>query len=217
MARENTILLALVGLTVGAALVEWYSRTQETAYANALPPLEDNPFDTAPMSATTIFQTTPPYNSYAPAGMQTSTAGLQNIIRWEGRSRSAYLDVSGKPTIGVGHLIRPGDGLSIQSVLSDADVDNLFAMDIADAENIVKSDVTVPLTQGQFDALVDFAFQFGTQLNSSTLLKKLNSGDYAGSAQELTRWVHSYDQKTGNLVVVSQLVARRNAAVSMFG
>jgi lysozyme len=216
MARTDPLLLALVGLTVGAALVEWFSQPRVTDYADSLPPPEDNPFDTAPMSATTYFQPIArPMNASSPAAMRTSAAGLQNIVRWEGRRNQAYTDVSGNWTIGIGHKIVAGDGLTPQSVLADTTVDAIFANDIEDAENIVKSVVTVPLTQGQFDALVDFAFQFGTQLNSSTLLKKLNAGDYAGAAMELTRWVHSRTP-AGQLVTVPQLVARRETAATMF-
>lgn len=50
----------------------------------------------------------------------------------------------------------------------------------------------VPLTQGQFDALVSFAFNCGSlALSTSTLLKKLNSGDYEGAASEFMRWIHA--------------------------
>lgn len=52
--------------------------------------------------------------------------------------------------------------------------------------------VHVPLTQGQFDALCDFCYNLGAvALQQSTLLKLLNSGDYAGADQEFLRWNHA--------------------------
>lgn len=51
--------------------------------------------------------------------------------------------------------------------------------------------VTVPITQGQYNALVDFAYNLGIEkLRTSTLLRKLNAGDYAGAEAEFARWVY---------------------------
>lgn len=51
--------------------------------------------------------------------------------------------------------------------------------DVAVAEAVVQRLVKVPLTQGQFDALVDFVFKLGGgRLASSTLLRNLNAGKY---------------------------------------
>lgn len=53
----------------------------------------------------------------------------------------------------------------------------------------VLSMVTVPITQGQFNALTDFAYNLGlANLRGSTLLRKLNAGDKAGAAREFMRW-----------------------------
>jgi lysozyme len=222
MAKVDLI-FTVFGLAAGAILLDWYFRNQSaTASTDTGYGLEYDPFATtdtspAPMSPATYFQpNVVPYMQYQPFDMHTSQAGIQNIVRWEGRRNQAYTDSGGKWTIGIGHLIVPGDGLNSQSNITDATVDAIFANDLDDAENIVKANVTVPLTQGQFDALVDFAFQFGNDLGTSTLLKKLNAGDYAGAASELNRWVMSRNS-SGQLVKVSQLVDRRAAATSMFG
>ncbi|EDH9820259.1 TPA_asm: lysozyme, partial [Salmonella enterica subsp. enterica serovar Typhimurium] len=78
-------------------------------------------------------------------------------------------------------------------------------------ENDVSRLVKVKLTQGQFDALVSFAYNLGARtLSSSTLLRKLNSGDYAGAADEFLRW-----NKAGGKVL-NGLTRRREAERALF-
>jgi GH24 family phage-related lysozyme (muramidase) len=68
-------------------------------------------------------------------------------------------------------------------------------------EDAVKRYVSVNLTQGQFDALVDFAYNVGDQsLCTSTLLKKLNAGDYSGASAEFGKWVNGGGKKLPGLV-----------------
>jgi GH24 family phage-related lysozyme (muramidase) len=221
MAGSNWILPIGI-LAVAAVLIEAYrqSQTPQLDYGT------DTGFDTgtpaAPMSATTLFRSTVPFMQYDPQTMNSSAAGLQNIINWEGRSNSAYLD-NGKPAIGIGHDIVPGDGLDMSSVITDATMNAIFANDIDHAEQIVKRNVHVPLTQGQFDALVDFTFQFGDKLANggpgggpSTLLAKLNAGDYTGARAEFGRWINEHNA-AGQLIQVPELIARRSAAATMFG
>ena len=77
----------------------------------------------------------------------------------------------------------------------------------------ITENVKVPLTQGQFDALTSFAYNVGEgNFTSSTLLKKLNKGDYAGAQAEFGRWVHD---DYGN--VLPGLVSRRKEEASWFG
>lgn len=125
----------------------------------------------------------------SPSLFATSQQQRMNIEGFEGWNRSAYQDTKGNWTIGVGHKIIPGDGLSPQSVLTDGQVGQLFASDLGQAEYYVKSVVTVPVTQSMFDALVDFVFNHGIgTLTNSTLLHLLNSGDYQGAANEFPKW-----------------------------
>ncbi|PHM48723.1 lysozyme [Xenorhabdus hominickii] len=71
--------------------------------------------------------------------------------------------------------------------------------------------VKVPLTQGQFDALCSFIFNCGSgNFSGSTLLKKLNQGDYAGAAEEFSRW----DKAAGK--VMKGLTKRRASEQQMF-
>ena len=57
----------------------------------------------------------------------------------------------------------------------------------------------VPLTQGQYDALVSFSFNTGS-LSVSTLRKKLLRGDYEGAAGEFQRWVFAAGRRLAGLV-----------------
>lgn len=153
-------------------------------------------------------------NATAPASsLATSQDGQNNIVKWEGWKRNAYKDIAGNWSIGVGHKIVQGDGLSQFSTLTDGQVQQLFMSDLAQAENDLKSYVTVPITQGQFDALIDMFFQFGgPKIGGSTLVAMLNNGDYSGAANEFAKWVHAGNPP----VVVEQLVERRGADTAMF-
>ena len=71
--------------------------------------------------------------------------------------------------------------------------------------------VTVPLSQNQFDALVSWVYNLGNgNLTSSTMLKVLNSGDYAGVPAQIKRW-----NKAGGKVLEG-LTRRRQAEADMF-
>lgn len=100
---------------------------------------------------------------------------------------SAYTDYKGIWTIGWGHTGRSVySGLTITLDIAE----KLFSSDIAVFEHGVETQLAGhPATQGQFDAIVCFAFNVGLgHLHSSTLLKKHLAGDYAGAAEEFGRW-----------------------------
>lgn len=211
---QSNIFVPLVALGVGMVLIKYFmdQQSSDAIYSG------DTSWDTPPDP---VFQTTVPYMQFQPFQMQISDKGKANIARWEGRRNAAYRDKGGRWTIGVGHLIVPGDGLGPNSTISDPTIDAIFVNDLNEAENIVKRYVTVPLTQGQFDALTDFTFQFGDALghasdgNPSTLLNLLNAGDYAGAAAQFKRWVNVRND-AGQLVPVAQLQQRRATAATMF-
>lgn len=83
--------------------------------------------------------------------------------------------------------------------------------DLAECEEIVGRLVTVPLTENQFSALVSFVYNLGgTALKRSTLLKKLNAGDYVGAAEQLGRWIRGGGKE------LAGLVRRREAEMRLF-
>ena len=134
---------------------------------------------------------------------RTSARGIQEIKVSEGIKLVGYPDpaTGGKPfTAGYGHT-GPDVSLGVKYTRAQAGV--WLAQDIAKFEAGVNKLAPVT-TQGQFDALVSFAYNLGLgNLQSSTLLKKHNAGDYAGAALEFSRW----NKAAGK--VMAGLTARR--------
>lgn len=139
--------------------------------------------------------------------MEYSPDGLQLTKSFEGCRLQAYLDSVGVPTIGYGHTHGVTMGMSCTQEQADA----WLQEDVQWAVQAVNNLVTVPLTQQQFDALVDFTFNLGTgALQRSTLLRLLNSGNYQGAAGEFEKW-----DKAGGKVLPG-LLRRRQAERNMF-
>ncbi|EBG9759466.1 lysozyme, partial [Salmonella enterica] len=96
-------------------------------------------------------------------------------------------------------------------MIDEATAERLLKTGLVGYENDVSRLVKVKLTQGQFDALVSFAYNLGARtLSTSTLLRKLNAGDYAGAADEFLRW-----NKAGGKVL-NGLTRRREAERALF-
>lgn len=143
--------------------------------------------------------------------MKPSSACRALVCASEQRRLTAYRCPAGVPTIGWGHTkgVKLGDTCSVQQA------DIWLSQDLEDAASHVASLVQVPLTQGQFDALCDFVFNFGaTKFAESTLLILLNSGRYDAAADQFKRWVHA--TVNGQLVVEPGLVKRRALEQAMF-
>lgn len=118
--------------------------------------------------------------------MKTSTAGLAFLAQNEGTVLHVYNDSRGLPTIGVGHLIRNGEHFTTITMEQALE---LLRVDVGTAEFAVNSHVTATLSQNAFDACVDFTFNCGGgAFASSTLLKKINTGDMQGAADAILMW-----------------------------
>jgi lysozyme len=121
--------------------------------------------------------------------MKLSAAGLELLKKSEGFRSRAYNDIAGFATIGYGHKFKPSEAFPPE--ITEQKAEAILQGDVIEAEQAVNRLVKVPLTQGQFDALVDFAFNLGaSQLQRSTLLQSLNGGDYEAAAKQLLRWVY---------------------------
>lgn len=126
-----------------------------------------------------------------------SEAGAAFIGRFEGFSAKLYNDPAGHATIGYGHLVHRGsingsEPAEFKRGISKARGLELLGEDARVASTAVNDLVKVQLTQHQFDALVSFVFNLGTgAFGGSTLLRNLNSGQYATVPSELNRWINA--------------------------
>lgn len=126
------------------------------------------------------------------APLRLSPAGEAFIKAQEGYSAAIRND-AGHPSAGWGHTLPAGYTGPVTLPLAR----QWFAQDVATAERAVSSNVSVPLSQNQFDALVSLAYNIGggpKGFAGSTLLKLLNQGDYAGAAAQFPAWNKSTGQ-----------------------
>ncbi len=145
------------------------------------------------------------------------------LAKFEGFKSEPYLDEAGKWTIGFGHLIVPGDGFWSPTnpdgakYISVDDAKALKERDMMPAQDAVNRLVRVNLTEGQNAALVSLVYNIGSgNFASSTLLKKLNLGDFDGASLEFGKWNKVRDPDTGELVVSNGLTIRRAEEVEIF-
>jgi len=119
-------------------------------------------------------------------GLFLSAVALVGIITHEGYRDTAYIPVPGDvPTIGFGTTagVKMGDRITPPKALDRA------LTDIQQFEATIKQCVKVPLAQHEFDAYVSLTYNIGGRaFCSSTLVRKLNAGDYEGACKEILRW-----------------------------
>lgn len=156
-----------------------------------------------------------------PGNMAVSYAGLNHLKTVEGYRATVYNDIAGYPTIGYGHKLTAAERLAGLSRVTEAEAARLLASDLATAEAGVNRLVSVPLTQGQFDALVSFAYNVGVgAFSRSTMLRRLNAGDYSGAAAQFGRWIMAggkpsaglQNRRAGELALFNSTGGRVSAA-----
>lgn len=139
-----------------------------------------------------------------------NAAGLSLVKQWEGLKTRAYLDVGGVWTVGYGHTSAAGAPVAKPGMtISEVQADEILRTDLAIFEERVSRLVKVPLTDNQFAVLVSFDFNTG-RLGKSTLLKKLNNGDYDAVPLELMKWVNAGGKR------IKGLVNRRSAEAGLW-
>lgn len=130
-----------------------------------------------------------------------SRQGLDLICRFEGFSPIIYMCPAGYPTIGYGHLITEANKEQFLDGVDEDEALDLLRQDVAVAERAVLRLISVPLTQGQFDALVSFTFNLGAgALQRSTLRRKVNCEEHADVTDEFMKWVWAGGRKLKGLV-----------------
>lgn len=134
--------------------------------------------------------------------MKTSGEGIALIKKFEGCELNAYQCSADVWTIGYGHTRGVNEG----DTCTKDDAEKILIDDLVEFEGYVNDLVDAELTQNQFDALVAWTFNLGpTNLKSSTLLTRLNSGDLDDVPHQIKRW-----NKAGGKVL-DGLVRRREA------
>ncbi|MBW4660934.1 MAG: lysozyme [Drouetiella hepatica Uher 2000/2452] len=135
-------------------------------------------------------------------------AGLELIKSFEGCVLDAYQDVVGVWTIGYGSTgahVYPGQSITQEQA------EALLKKDLERFEAAIGWMVTAPINGNQRDSLISFAFNLGEgALQGSTLLWRLNQGDYAGAADQFPRWANAGGEQ------LAGLVRRRKAERSLF-
>lgn len=149
--------------------------------------------------------------------MKISAAGLDFIKKREGLRTMPYYATEkerqrGILTIGYGYTYKTSDLVKVAKYskgITDAEAVQLLIDRVAQDERAIRSGVKVKLTQNQFDALVSLRYNVGSLANSN-LIKKLNSGDYYGAADEILGWVYQDGQ------FITGLYKRRASEQQMF-
>ena len=134
--------------------------------------------------------------------MVVSLFGVDIICGFEGKRLAAHDDGVGVWTIGFGTTVYP-NGIKVMKgdTCTEAQAKTYMAHDLKKFEATVNKAVTVQLNQNQFDALVSLAYNIGTNaFSGSTLVKKLNSNDFRGAADQFDIWVNAGGKRMQGLV-----------------
>ena len=115
-----------------------------------------------------------------------SAAGFIGLVQHEGYSDRAIIPVPGDvPTIGFGTT----GGVEMGQTTTPVKALERALVDVQAFEGAIKQCVTVPLHQNEYDAYVSLTYNIGPNaFCSSTLVRKLNAGDYVGACKEILRW-----------------------------
>lgn len=129
------------------------------------------------------------------------------IKRFEGCRLTAYRDIAGFWTLGVGHLVTRDKIAPMPPAITQEQADALLLVDLARTAKSVLGLIKRPsLTDNQYSALLSFTFNLGGgALQRSTLRQKCNRGDDAGAPAEFMKWVRAGGK-------ISRGLVRRRAA-----
>ena len=130
------------------------------------------------------------------------------IKKSEGLRLEAYKDVGGLLTIGYGHLLLKTEPFRR---ITQLEANALLEKDIEKADAVIQRYVKVPLKDTQRAAILSLIFNIGGgNFVKSTLLKKLNAGDYAAAAENFDKWVYVQSK------IIPGLVKRRKEEKQIF-
>ena len=135
------------------------------------------------------------------AALALSASALVGIATHEGYVGQAYQDIVGVWSIGFGTTegVKPNQTITPVQAISRA------LTDAQKFEGALKQCVTVPLHQHEYDAYVSLSYNIGSgAFCRSTLVKKLNAGDYDGSCKEILRWNRAGGKEVRGLTIRRQ-------------
>lgn len=125
--------------------------------------------------------------------------GLRLIRRFEGFSAMPYLCPAGYLTVGYGHVVKNPE--AFRQPITEDDATEILTVDVETAERAVLRLITVPLTDGQFDALISFTFNLGSgALQRSTLRRMINREEHEEAPAEFMKWIWAGGKKLKGLV-----------------
>ena len=140
---------------------------------------------------------------------QVPQEAIDLIKRFEGFRAKKYYCVAGYPTIGWGHVLKKGQENLVE--VTEAEAEDLLRHDVLLAAASVCRLITVPLSDNQYSALVDFAFNLGGgALQRSTLRAKCNREEHGDVPDEFRRWVYAGGRKLKGLIL------RRNTEANLY-
>jgi lysozyme len=144
----------------------------------------------------------------------TKIKNIEIIKRHEGLRLQAYLPTPNDVwTIGYGHTKTAKQGMRI----TEAEAENLLRSDIKWVEGVINRLVKVTINQNQFDAIASLVFNIGgAAFSKSSVLRRLNSGEYEEAANAFLMWTKQRDKKTGKMNVLPGLVKRRQEERALF-
>ena len=143
-----------------------------------------------------------------------SDSGLARIRGSEAFMAKSYDDGAGNPTIGYGHLIRPGEDYS--AGITEAQAETLFRQDVERVVNPALDKITIDLTQNQVDALGSFIFNVGTGGFLKSILSHVNAGEIEGTTSHMLQFIKGRDASSGRRQVLRGLLTRRKFEVALF-
>lgn len=120
------------------------------------------------------------------AALVLSAVGLVSVLQYESYTGTAVRPVPGDvPTIGFGTTegVKMGDTITPPKAVARA------LADVQTFEGALRQCVKVPLAQHEYDVYISLSYNIGsTAFCGSTLVRKLNAGDYAGACTEILKW-----------------------------
>ena len=136
---------------------------------------------------------------------------VELVKRFEGFVPHIYRCPAGYPSIGYGHVVRPGEEELFKDGITEEEAERLLITDLAKVELKLWPLIKVTIHPWMMDALISFSFNVGLYaFRASTLRRKLNSKDFGDAADEFLRWVYAGGRK------LRGLVRRRKAERALF-